>query len=141
MRVASPFSVWLKSPWRRATPAVKRTIVIGAVFGILIYLGAHPGRDLFFGATGIVKLSGSGRQPAKPAEALREIDPVSRFTQTRVGHLLFSISNSDMCRRVLFDNRTGETWAGGQVPCGQAPDAPVADQQERGNAMMRAFRR
>jgi hypothetical protein len=69
MRVASPFSVWLKSPWRRATPAVKRTIVIGAVFGILIYLGAHPGRDLFFRATGIVKLSGSGRQPPRPAEA------------------------------------------------------------------------
>jgi hypothetical protein len=46
-----------------------------------------------------------------------------------------------MCRRVLFDNRTGETWEAGVVVCGQPPDAPPAEKQERGNAMMRAFRR
>jgi hypothetical protein len=141
MSIALPFSVWLNSPWRRGTLTVKRAIVIGAVFGLLIYLGAQPGRDLLFRATGVVNLSGSGTQPAKPAEARREIDPVSRFTQTRVGHLLFSIPDSEMCRRVLFDNRTGAMREAGVVVCGQPVETPPAEKQERGNAMMRAFRR
>jgi hypothetical protein len=141
MRVASPFSVPLELSWRRIAAIAKRPLIVVAVFGILVYFGAQSGRDLFFRSIGSMQWSGSGPQRGKPAEALREIDPVSRFTQTHVGHLLFSSRGSDMCRRVLFDNRTGATREAGVVVCGQPQDAPAADQQERGNAMMRAFRR
>jgi hypothetical protein len=120
---------------------VRRALVVSAIFGVLIYLGAQPGRDLFFRSTGVLQLPGSGPPLPHPAEKVRVFDPVERFTQTQVGHLLFSLNNSDMCRRVLFDNRTGAMQEAGQILCGQPPEAVEQPGQERGNAMMRAFRR
>jgi hypothetical protein len=47
-------------------------------------------------------------------------DPVARFSETRVGHLLFKPFEGDHCRRVLFDNSTGGYLEAGQVFCGRA---------------------
>jgi hypothetical protein len=56
--------------------------------------------------------------PPAPAAEAAPVDPVLRFNETRVGHLLFETGDTMECRRVLFDNRTGYQQEAGQVYCG-----------------------
>jgi hypothetical protein len=49
---------------------------------------------------------------------------VAHFSQTRVGHIVYSPSADDTCRRMLFDNRTGMSGDAGSVVCQHmAPEA------------------
>src|SRR5687768_8572108 len=107
--------------WRRAATAnIIRVFAMCTAFVVLLAAGASSGRDLadmLRAAMSRAAFFGAGT-PARPTDALRLADPVAQFPQTRVGHLLFASYNSDFCRRVLFDNRTGATSDAGRVLCG-----------------------
>jgi hypothetical protein len=150
MNVALPLSGWLHLPWRRVAPAkIRRVLFVGAAFAILIYLGTQSGRDLLFGSTGVLQLSGATpravRSPARPPESfemLHMLDPSDDFPQSQVGHLLFTSYNSDMCRRLLFDNRTGALSAAGQIYCGQTPQQSSNQiGQARAQTLLKSFRK
>jgi hypothetical protein len=68
---------------------------------------------------------------------LSDDDPVKNFTKTGVGHVLFATTNSDNCRRTLFDNRTGATYEAGDILCGQTADQQIDVPSDR----LQAFRK
>ena len=85
-------------------------------------------------------ITGAGQ--AGQADVLRPLDPRSGFADARIGLMLFASYNNDICRRSLFDNRTGVSAAAGHIHCGQLPEQQ-SDQigQERALAMLKAFRK
>jgi hypothetical protein len=132
---------------RTGTAYAVRTAAMCGVFATLLAASFQSGREL----TGIVRAAMSGtvvfgtRAPAtKPSDALRVLDPVAA-SQTRVGYLLFSAYDTDMCRRVLFDNYTGASVDAGQIFCGQTPEPPSNQAthmgQERALALLKSFRK
>ena len=107
-------------------------VAISAVFGALILTAAYAAKDprtlfRFVQTSGGGNLSGGGIasenavRPVGFAE-LDPGDPTVRFSDTRVGHVLFASSRSDDCRRLLFDNRTGSFYEAKEIFCGQRPD-------------------
>jgi hypothetical protein len=67
-------------------------------------------------------------------------DPVVNFTRTRTGQLLYASRLNDNCRRVLFDNKTGDSYDVGDVFCGQALRKRVeASGSDRINALRKSF--
>jgi len=108
-------------------------VAISAVFGALILTAAYAAKDprtlfRFVQTSGGGNLSGGGGiasenavRPGGFAE-LDAGDPTVRFSDTRVGHVLFASSRSDDCRRLLFDNRTGSFYEAKEIFCGQRLD-------------------
>jgi len=107
-------------------------VAISAVFGALILTAAYAANERhslfrFFQTSGGGNLSGGGIASANAARRagfaeLDPGDPTVRFSDTRVGHVLFASSRSDGCRRLLFDNRTGSSYEAKEIFCGQRPD-------------------
>jgi hypothetical protein len=153
MNKALPLRAWLNPRSRRTAPStLRRALVISAIFGVLIYLGTQSGRDLMFGSTGFLQSSkgtGTGqpsrqtaKQPGEPADALRMANPLDAFPQKQVGRMLFTSSNSDICRRMLFDNRTGAVIEAGHTSCSPAAsDAGDQVGQARAQTLLRSFRK
>ena len=74
--------------------------------------------------------------------ALDPGDPTIRFSDTRVGHVLFALSQSDNCRRVLFDNRTGAFYEAKEIFCGERNNQAVeAGGPDRIAVLRQFFRR
>jgi len=107
-------------------------VAISVVFGALILTAAYAAKDprtlfRFVQMSGGGGLSGGGIasenavRPGGFAE-LDPGDPTVRFSDTRIGHVLFASSRSDDCRRLLFDNRTGLFYEAREIFCGQRPD-------------------
>jgi len=110
-------------------------LAISLGFGALILAavyGAHERLTPF----GFVRVSGGGNHSGgaiASENAVRPVglaeldpgDPTVRFSDTRVGHVLFASSRSDDCRRLLFDNRTGLSYEAKKIFCGQRLDQPV----------------
>jgi hypothetical protein len=153
MNIALPFSNRRHLPSRRLAPTtIRRALIISAFFGVLIYLGTQSGRDLLLGSAGFLQSSkgtGTGqsskqssKQSAEPVDGMRMVDPLDGFPQKQVGHMLFTSSNSDVCRRMLFDNRTGAVTEAGQTFCGPTASY-AADQvgQARVQSLLRSFRK
>lgn len=150
MSFALPYGSRRESRWRRfmASP-LTRSLMIGASFAILINYGVQSSRDLadMLGAAMSRPATIRGTMPGNgDAAKSADTDPVLRFLETRVGQLLFSINDSDTCRRMLFDNRTGEATDGGQVRCGllnEAQQEAVRQEQtrERAQQVQKSFRR
>ena len=69
-------------------------------------------------------------------------DPAVRFSETQVGHVLFMTANSDKCRRVLFDNRTGRSYWADDILCGQtAEQLPAPERPNRLLEVKKSFQR
>jgi hypothetical protein len=76
------------------------------------------------------------------AAALDPKDPALRFSETGMGQVMFPAPNSDKCRRVLFDNRTGTSYWVRDVDCTRpAEQAEVSDKPNRLLAVKNSFRR
>jgi hypothetical protein len=107
-------------------------VAISAVFGALILAAAYAENERFtrfrfFQTSGGGNVSGGGiaSENAVRRAGFAELDPgdpIVRFSDTRVGHVLFASSRSDDCRRLLFDNRTGLFYEAKEIFCGQRPD-------------------
>jgi hypothetical protein len=134
---------------RRARANVARVGTICAAFGVLIGVGILFARDpaAFFGWNAD---AGAGGQPGavKPVALVggAELGPSDltvRFSKTGVGHVLFATSDSDQCRRILFDNRTGLSYQANDVFCGQVVAEPVVepDSPDRLLALRKSFQR
>jgi len=151
MRAAVPFRESLQVFWRRdASTHLVCILAIGTLFAVAVYAGVNSSRywDELFRIVMLRSEQGwSGtnlKGTLRPGtdEGLRLLNPRDSFAQARVGLLKFSTHNSDMCRRVRFDNRTGALADAGLTVCGGLADAPddyVG--QERALAMQRAFRK
>ena len=76
------------------------------------------------------------------ASALDPKDPALRFSETGMGQVMFATSNSDKCRRVLFDNKTGTSYWVRDVDCGRpAEQAAENVTPNRMLAVQKSFRR
>jgi hypothetical protein len=122
--------------WRQIAPRnAIGVLAVCVLFGALLALGVYRAQGPALRPP--AQKAGTGG-PAVSA------DPVVRFRETRVGHLLFSSIESDECRRVLFDNRDGAQYEAGHIYCGQKPvEIQVADatSTSRMLALRRSFQK
>ena len=110
----SPIRRWAAVVWRHTAPTnAVRVLMLCVAFGSVIALGVH-------------RVWQRAPVPAVAPAVAVSTDPVVRFTETRVGHLLFAPVGSDNCRRVLFDNMTAALYEAGEILCGQ-PQAQVTN--------------
>jgi hypothetical protein len=127
---------------------VASVLGICVVFAALIALGFYAtiDRDTAY-RQGTIQGAGGlpGAVKAVPlvgAAGLGTSDPVVRFSETRIGHVLFSKASSDECQRVLFDNRTGSYYDAPDLFCGQSVDQVMeADTPNRLLALKKSFQR
>ena len=126
MNVAVPFvNLAALFPSRKARSHAVRVTAICTAFAALLATGFQHRRDLAELLSSAMSrpafITGAGR--AAQADLLRPLDPRSEFPAAQVGLMLFASYNSDICRRALFDNRTGVSADAGQIHCGQPPEA------------------
>ena len=115
--------------WWSATSTC--ALAISVVFGAVILTAAYAANERFTRFR-FVQTSGGGNlsggiagENAVPPVGFAELDPgdpAVRFSDTRVGHVLFASSRRDNCRRVLFDNRTGSFYEAKEIFCGERRD-------------------
>jgi hypothetical protein len=122
-------------------------LAISAVFAVLMSAGLYAAKDptRLFGskpdadtkgvpglkAVGLIGTNGLGAD-----------DPVLRFSETKVGQVVFSSARSDTCRRVLFDNSTGARLEAGEVYCRQTVDQVVeAETPNRLQSLRKSFQK
>ena len=107
--------------WRVATSTNTRivmslTIVFALVLSAGLYRQFRPSDTSLASGQGGLSGEGAGGQNG-PGSKRRASDPVDRFTETKVGHVLFYPVLGDSCRRMLFDNATGRTYDAPDVNC------------------------
>lgn len=147
MTFTLPFGGGSAAFWRRmAASHHVRVLAICAAFAAMLAAGVHSGRDfasLLSAALSRPAVLGSGAPSAASATAAapRVVDPVARFQETRIGHMLFSSYNSDICRRVFFDNNTGASFEAGQAECGYSAESAEVVRQDRAQQVLRSFRK
>jgi hypothetical protein len=126
------------TPTRKAKSYRTAALIIGLGFVVMITVGIWLGRDILLPRRGAVEAD--SRQIR--AELLQPLDSRSAFAEKQIGSLLFSTNNTDVCRRALFDNRTGVVGETSQVYCMQQQETPAERPgQDRANSMLKAFRR
>ena len=117
---------------RRWSATSTCAVAISVVFGALILTAAYATNERLTGFR-FVQWSGGGNLSGggiAGENAVRRVgfaeldpgDPTVRFSDTRVGHVLFASSRSDGCRRLLFDNRTGSFYEAKEIFCGERLD-------------------
>ena len=128
-------------------------LAICFVFGALLVAGVLAVRDpaaMFrlvgaFGSgerTGVGESASTVAAPLTGAADLGPGDPVVRFADTRVGHVLFAGTSSDQCRRLLFDNRSGQYYEAPEVFCGPPPETAAEESRiDRMAAVRKSFRK
>ena len=136
MAAKSKFRRFPVALWRHlGSTNVRRALVLCSTFATLMLAGFYFTRE-----TAGVSRPMADRAASAPERGLGPNDPVARFAETRVGHLLFSSSRNDDCRRVLFDNRTGAFYEAGSIQCGQiALPTPEASGNDRLMALRKTF--
>jgi hypothetical protein len=158
---AAPPSDRSAAPLRRILSSnVISALTVCIVFGGLIVVGlyARDQRTALFRWAGFSGPSGTsgdamGQTEAKGPSAARKAklvgaasldpnDPVLRFTETRMGQVLFTATGRDNCQRLLFDNRSGTYYESPEVFCGQTPEQVVeAETPERLKAVSKSMQR
>jgi hypothetical protein len=135
-------------PKRGKMPTYLTFALIGCAAIGLIVLGilfaSDPNQLFALKGGGISGGAADGAAPYKllGAAALDPKDPALRFSETGMGQVMFATPNSDKCRRVLFDNRTGTSYWVRDVDCGRsAEQAQVSDKPDRLLAVRNSFRR
>jgi hypothetical protein len=134
--------------WRRLSRAnVLRVLAICFAFVALPVVAIHYVREPA-AIQGAGSLSGQGGVAGVDAASsglavgVAGDDPVARFAQTRVGHILYSPNQGDNCRRVLFNNSTGALYEMGSVLCAQsAPEAALVSGADRMQSLRKSFQK
>jgi hypothetical protein len=122
------------------------SLIAGAAIGlvVLVVLFASDPNQLFSLKGGAALGGVAEGVPYKlvGAAALDPKDPALRFSETGMGQVLFTTANSDKCRRVLFDNKTGTSYWVRDVDCARpAEQAVEAVTSNRMLAVQKSFRR
>ena len=133
---------------RRKMPAYLTLSLVSCVAIGLVVLGvlfASDPKQLFsLKGAGVLGGTAEGAIPYKllGASALDPKDPALRFSETGMGQVMFATPNSDKCRRVLFDNKTGTSYWVRDVDCGRPAEQAVEDATpNRMLAVQKSFRR
>jgi hypothetical protein len=121
MSVAPPIRNWSWALWRVATSTNTRIVVsLTVVFALVVSAGLYrqfrPSEANLAAGNGGLSGDGAGGQNG-PGGKRRQLDPVDRFHETRVGHVIFYPVLGEACRRMLFDNATGKTYDAPDVNC------------------------
>jgi hypothetical protein len=133
--------------WRRAVPRnLVGVLAICGLFGALLVGGVYFATEPS-GALKAPSIAGAGGLPgamkAVPlvgAASLGPNDPVVRFSDTRIGQVLYARTSSDNCERVLFDNRSGAYYDSKEIFCGQTPSqVSEAETPNRLMALRKSF--
>jgi hypothetical protein len=131
-------------PPRRRWRAIRCHVFYGAaaiVFGGALLCWNDP-RARFWLKSDAGSAAGANAKPLVGAAALPASDPALRFSKTHVGQVVFSRPNSDTCRRVLFDNRTGLSYWVDDLKCGRTAEQPIEDESpDRMTAVRNSFQR
>jgi hypothetical protein len=127
---------------------VLRVLAICSMFATVIAAGTFVARDPLglFQSQERSETAASGNSGLSDdltgAVSMGAEDPVKRFGQTQVGHIVFAVASSDTCRRALFDNHTGLTYDAPDVFCGSAPEQVIAaGNVGKLHSMSRSFKR
>jgi hypothetical protein len=127
-----------------ARKLVRRAAMICVLFGLMVGGGVYMARHA-------TSLFGSSAPPPPPelaarsdnitgSASMKDDDPVKNFARTGVGHVLFTGSGTDACKRTLFDNKTGSYRIVDDINCGNGGE--VDDKKsEQLNSMRKAFNR
>jgi hypothetical protein len=129
-----------------ARKSLRYVSAILALFGLIIGGGTYLANNTTISALHTAGLSGTGTwRGFSPniagSEVLSNNDPVKNFYQTGVGHVLYYNSNSESCRRTLFDNKGGAARDVTDVSCGRSPQQAHHPSSERLEAIRRAFKK
>ncbi len=124
-------TLWHRAP--KSSVAALGTLCI--VFAALVVLGLYRVQGHMASAPRFGGGAGIGSE-----YDLEPNDPVARFPETRVGHVLFAPRVGDHCQRVLFDNQTGVQYEARSVDCSR-PAAEVAPTTDRMDALLRTFQK
>jgi hypothetical protein len=142
----------LLKPIRRvlACKSVRHVAAICAVFALVVGGGVYA----VYNSAGLGQLFGPSLPSSPPPElvsrsdnvtgsgSMTDDDPVKNFARTGVGHVLFTGSGTDACKRTLFDNKTGSYKEVADINCGTGGDQSVDDKKsEQLNSMRKAFNR
>jgi hypothetical protein len=133
---------------RQVAPAnALRLFAVCAAFVALPVLAIHYAREPvstapMAGIVGLGGIGGAGASLRGLAVAVADDDPVARFSQTHVGHILYAPFHGDRCRRVLFNNRTGVLYENGSIVCVQATaEVTLVSGADRLRSLSRSFQR
>ena len=119
---------------------VRRALVLCSTFATLLLAGLYFTRETAGVSRPMANRAASAAAASAPGRGLGPNDPVARFAETRVGHLLFTSSRNEDCRRVLFDNRTGAFYEAGSIYCGHTlPPMPEVSSSNRLMALRKTF--
>jgi len=119
---------------------VRRALVLCSTFAGLLFAGLYFTRETAGVSRPMANRAASAAAASAPGRGLGPNDPVARFAETRVGHLLFTSHRNDDCRRVLFDNRTGAFYEAGSIYCGHTlPPMPEVSSSNRLMALRKTF--
>ena len=91
-------------------------------------------REVFAGSSRQVKMGG----PQLEVAGLNEEDPILRFFETHICHVIFMRLDNDYCHRTLFDNRNGALQEVGEVQCIQNIKGNFS--ADRSNALQKSFK-
>jgi hypothetical protein len=123
--------------WRRAPTS--SMVALGSVcglFGILLVLGLYRVQ----GSAEVASAPRFGVGMMGAEYDLDPSDPVARFAETGIGHVLFAPRAGDHCQRVLFDNRTGAQYQSASIDCARTA-AEVVASTDRMNALRKTFQK
>jgi hypothetical protein len=125
--------------WRRIAPRNTTGVVtaVCVLFAGLLVLGFY--RVQGSGGSAPTPRFGVGAETASEYD-LDPNDPVARFAQTGVGHVLFAPLAGDHCERVLFDNRTGAQYEARSLDCSR-PASEVVASTDRLGALRKTFQK
>jgi hypothetical protein len=124
-----------------ARKSVRHVAMICILFGLMVGGGAYWARH----STSLFEAKPAPEVAARSdnitgSGGMKDDDPVKNFARTGVGHVLFSGSGSDSCKRTLFDNKTGSYKVVDDISCGTSGDQAVDDKKsEQLNSMRKAF--
>jgi hypothetical protein len=130
--------------------SVRHVAAVCAVFALVIGGGVYAVHN----SASLGQLFGPSSPSAPPPElvsrsdnvtgsaSMKDDDPVKNFARTGVGHVLFTGSGTDRCKRTLFDNKTGSYREVADINCGTGDDQAVDDKKsEQLQSMRKAFNR
>jgi hypothetical protein len=122
--------------------SVRHVAVICVLFGLMVGGGAyiaHNSTSLFGSSVPPPELAARSDN-VTGSGGMKDDDPVKNFARTGVGHVLFTGSGTDACKRTLFDNKTGSHKEVDDIDCGTSGDQAVDDKKsEQLNSMRKAF--
>jgi hypothetical protein len=129
-RITRPNAFWRRVALPHAALVLTMCVAFVALIAAAIFWSWRPGIAL-------------SAKPSGSLGGMTLMKPADRFSETRVGQLLYWPEAGNECRRMLYDNRTGMLQEAESVACEQVPPhaEPPPSEGDRLTALRRAFQK